>query len=179
MLTYFPDLTKSENVVIFAKAPKKRVWRPASQTYLPILKQYPIVKVWLIPVAQNRQAVYHIGGWSGLSLGPKSDEARPIKDEAQTICEEWYIHYDCAQKVLAGPFDFINEAQYLAALLAHFDWTRLANKFSRREIWEVRRIIAEYMREIEWFYRIEAEVLQEFFSDKKNGGSELLSQRAA
>lgn len=177
MLTYSHDPAKSEDVVLSTKVLKKRVWRLASQSNLPILKQYPVVKVWLIPIAQNRHGVYHIGGWSGLSLGPKPDEAWSIKDEAQTICEEWYIHYDCAQKVLVGPFNFINDAQYLATLLVHFDWTRPANAFSRREIWEVRQIIAEYMQEIEWLYRIEAEVLQEFFSDKKKGGCELLRQQ--
>lgn len=120
-------------------------------------------KVWLVPLTSEQQviyhAVYHAEGWSGLSLRPKLNEGKET--------EGWYIHYDCAEKVLAGPFDFIRDAQHLATLLIRFDWTRPAAEFSRREIGEIKKIITEYMREILWVTEVETEVLQEFFQNRE------------
>lgn len=159
MLIFTQNQISPEIGYIPEKLFKKYSWRPVIRTSLPIFDLYPTLKVWLIPSADDRpvirQLIYHAKGWSGLSLRPRLNQAQET--------EGWCLHYDGEEKILAGPFESISEAHHLASLLARFDWTRPADKFSRREINEVKKIITEYMREISWIDEIETEVLREFF----------------
>lgn len=73
----------------------------------------------------------------------------------------WSVYYNLANKVLAGPYDFIEEAQLMVALLAEFNWTRPASAFTRRELYEISRMIITYREAMKWLKRVIIETVLE------------------
>lgn len=68
----------------------------------------------------------------------------------------WYINYDRINKAVGGPYESVNQAKAVAALLANFDWNRSIEEFSKEDVQLIQRALVEYRADIE-----EAKILKE------------------
>lgn len=101
-------------------------------------------------------------GPTGLSLVAEFDKQGDVIG--------WCIYYNLADKVLAGPYDFVEEAQLMAALLTKFNWTRPVSAFTRRELYEITRMIISYREDTEWLKKVIIETVLEYYrAYSKNG----------
>lgn len=48
--------------------------------------------------------------------------------------DQWFVNYDLVGKPLAGPYDSLNQAKGMAALLATLDWNRPMQDFAVEEV---------------------------------------------
>ncbi len=78
-------------------------------------------------------AVLAGGKETGLSLVPNvtvsQKEGRVTVDKKHLL-----VHYDQANRAVAGPFKGVNQAQGMASLLVRFDWTRPPDEFTAEEL---------------------------------------------
>ena len=132
-------------------------WRSLFQAYAHVTQKYGTIKTILIPSVPTLREyeVYDAESCSpiGLSLITQCSETGT----------EWYVYYKQAKQLLAGPYDFKEEAELMAALLASFDWTRPASQFSRRELHLINRLIIMYRDDIKWFKNVMVEAWAEYY----------------
>lgn len=85
---------------------------------------------------------------TGLTLVP---EVRLAADgQAQVNKSHWYVNYDRAGKLVAGPYSSVSEARGMASLLTNLDWTRPVEQFADEEIRIVTRVTREYREDLEF-----------------------------
>ena len=71
----------------------------------------------------------------------------------------WFVNYDQVSKPIAGPYESVRQARVMAALLAHFDWTKNVEDFSEGEIREISQLTQDYRQEL-GFQRYMARITQ-------------------
>jgi hypothetical protein len=74
---------------------------------------------------------------------------------------QWSIYYNQAGQIIAGPYDLLDEAHFIAGVLSKFDWTRPAIDFTRQEVSQITRIITMYREDITCFRHLLVETLEE------------------
>lgn len=142
-----------------------KLWQLIFESHLRIFKKYQDIKTILMAYPDDDfcYEVYDaFCGPTGLSIVAEFDKQGDVMG--------WCVYYNLADKVLAGPYDFIEEAQLMAALLAKFNWTRPVSAFTRRELREIARMIILYREDTEWLKRVIIEtVLEHYSACFKNG----------
>lgn len=91
---------------------------------------------------------------TGLVLAPEVKMGPAGQPSVNTT--RWYINYDRINKAVGGPYESINQAKTVAALLANFDWNRSMEEFSKEEVQIIQRALVEYRADIE-----EAKIIKE------------------
>ena len=87
------------------------------------------------------------GERTGLTISPGF---KVEQDGQVTITQDrWFVNYDRAGKPLAGPYDNLNQARGMAALLAHLDWNRPRQEFTVAEVRLVTALENSYRAGIE------------------------------
>lgn len=141
-----------------------KLWQLFFASHLRIFKKSQDIKTILMhhPDDEFCYEVYNaFCGPTGLSIMAEFDKQGNVTG--------WSVYYNLADKVLAGPYDFIEEAQLMAALLAKFNWTRPTSAFTRRELCEIARMIILFREDTEWLKGVIIEtVLEHYRAYSKN-----------
>lgn len=89
----------------------------------------------------------HSGKPTGLVIAPevKIDS----NDQPSVNTTRWYVNYDHINKVLAGPYESLNQAKVISSILANFDWNRPMEEFSKEEVQTIQRALVAYRADIE------------------------------
>lgn len=142
-----------------------KLWQLFFEHHLQIFKKCRDIKTILMRYPDNEfcYEVYDACcGPTGLSIAAEFDNQGEVTG--------WSVYYNLADKVLAGPYDFVEEAQLMAALLAKFNWNRPASAFTRRELYEITRMIISYREDTAWLKRAIIETVLEYYrAYSKNG----------
>lgn len=105
-------------------------------------RQLPVGRrIRLKPGWVNLGAIKNLDGYSvvlsnerptGLTISP----GFKVEGDGQVtiIKDRWFVNYDLAGKPLAGPYDSLNQAKGMAALLAALDWNRPMQDFAAEEV---------------------------------------------
>jgi hypothetical protein len=142
-----------------------KLWQLFFEHHLQIFKKCQDIKTILMRYPDD-EFCYEVCdafcGPTGLSIVAEFDQQGDVTG--------WSVYYNLADKVLAGPYDFVEEAQLMAALLAKFNWTRPASAFTRRELYEITRMIISYREDTEWLKKVIIETVLEYYrAYSKNG----------
>jgi hypothetical protein len=126
-----PGAAKTAGVTLTTPAP---VFSKTAIPHLPPGKRVNL-KPKLVPVGPLNLEGYAVlaeGQETGLSLVP---EFKVVEGgELKVNRARWFVHYDRAGRAIAGPFESVNQAKGMAALMAHLDWTQAVENFSDEDI---------------------------------------------
>ena len=103
---------------------------------LPVGRRVRLKPGWVSVGAIKNLDGYSVALSNGRPTGLTISPGFKVEGDGQvTITKDrWFVNYDLAGKPLAGPYDSLNQAKGMAALLAALDWNRPMQDFAVEEV---------------------------------------------